>query len=99
MVPGDPTTAPAAHVVRPRNPRHDPDLASRLLGDLLAHRGEWRPLGRLYLPGQPSAERALVVRDAVALGRRHGLEIEGCRRRGYRFVRFVKSVRPRGGAS
>jgi hypothetical protein len=64
------------------NPRHDPEYADRLLNDLIEHRLEWRKLHRLY------GGNCETVREAVALGRRAGLVIEGDRRLGYRFVCF-----------
>ena len=65
-----------------------PDLVDVLINDLIAHAGEWRNLGRLYLPDVPSYERCVMVRDRIEVGRRRGLVIEGDRGRGYRFVRF-----------
>jgi hypothetical protein len=68
------------------HPRHDPDFADRLLRDLVAHPGEFRPLGRLYAPGVPSHERSCCVRDAIVRHRRHGYTIVGDRVRGYCLV-------------
>jgi hypothetical protein len=66
----------------------DWNLTDVLLNDLLSHPHEWRALGRLYLSDVPSEKRCVLVRDAMEVGRRRGLQIEGDRRRGYRFVRF-----------
>ena len=82
------TTATAPTHYSEWRPNLAPDLTDVLINDLIAHRGRWRDLGRLYLPDVPSFERCCIVRDRIEIGRRRGLVIEGDRRRGYRFVRF-----------
>jgi hypothetical protein len=73
------------------NPRTDGEFVDRVLNDLLTHRGKWRRLTRLYVAESCLAhDRCNAVRDAVEVGRRLGLVIEGDRRRGYMFVRFER---------
>jgi hypothetical protein len=71
------------------NARHDPDYPDRLLNDLVDHKWQWRALHRLF------GGDFETVREAVAMGRRIGLQIEGDHDHGYRYVGFrrIRKVR------
>lgn len=74
----------------PPHPRHDPAFVDRCLNDLIWHVGEWRHLGQRYAAHVESGERCQVVRDAVEIGKRIGLLIEGDARLGYRCTGFKR---------
>lgn len=82
-------TGPKYVTLEGYNARHDPDYPDRLLNDLVDHRGQWRALHKLF------GGDFETVREAVAMGRRVGLQIEGDHDRGYRYVGFrrIRKVR------
>jgi hypothetical protein len=64
------------------NPRHDAEYPDRLLNDLIGHKGSWRRLHVIYSGNHET------VREAIEIGRRIGLMIEGDRALGYRYTGF-----------
>jgi len=88
------TELPAYH------PAHDPAFMSDVIDIVLARRGEWCHPGRILLERRGGAcdchELGDYTHYAVKQARRIGLQIDGDKARGYRFVRFcyITRVRP-----